>query len=145
MVKKSVFFIITISILIITGCGGESKSEKTSTTSSSQPENNAGTIVYKKFCASCHQSDGKGVPGMYPPIGETKMVNGNKDELIKIILNGMSGEIEVKGEIYNNVMPAHHHLSDKQIADLLTYIRSDFGNNSEPVTPEEVEKVRQSQ
>ncbi len=145
MVKKSIFSVLTASMLIITGCGGESNSEKTTTSTSSQSENNAGALVYKKFCASCHQSDGNGVPGMYPPIGETKMVNGNKDELIKIILNGMSGEIEVKGEIYNNVMPAHNHLSDKQIADLLTYIRSDFGNNSAPITAEEVKKVRQSQ
>lgn len=145
MVNKSVFFILAISVMIITGCGGENKSEKTTTPSLSQKENNAGALIYKKFCASCHQTDGNGVPGMYPPITETKMVNGDKDELIKIILNGMSGEVEVKGEIYNNVMPAHNHLSDNQIADLLTYIRSNFGNDSEPITPEEVRNVRKAQ
>jgi len=105
-------------------------------------ENHPGALTYKKFCASCHQTNGDGVPGMYPPITGTKMVNGEPSELIGIILNGMSGEIEVKGEIYNNVMPSHQHLTDRQIADLLTYVKNGFGNQGGEITPEEVAAVR---
>lgn len=145
MLKRAFNLTIVIGILMFTGCGGGSQENESTTTSQQEKKaNEAGALTYKKFCASCHQSDGNGVPGMYPPITETKMVNGDKSELIDIILNGMSGEIEVKGEIYNNVMPAHHHLSDKQIADLLTYIRSNFGNDAEKITPEEVASVRKS-
>ncbi|MGC9341250.1 MAG: c-type cytochrome, partial [Bacteroidales bacterium] len=50
-----------------------------------------GEDVYKKHCLACHQTDGSGNPGMYPPLDNTKMVNGDKEELIKIILNGLSG------------------------------------------------------
>lgn len=101
-----------------------------------------GEEVYKKHCQVCHQTNGSGNPGMYPPLDDTEMVNGDKDELIEIILNGMSGEIEVKGEIYNQVMIPHNFLSDKEIADLLTYVRNSFGNSSSPVTEEEVAEVR---
>lgn len=146
MVKRQLILWLVMINLSIAGCGGENKSEKKNTTTSkTQSENNSGALVYKKFCASCHQTDGNGVPGMYPPIAGTKMVNGDKEELIRIILNGMSGEIKVKGEIYNNVMPAHSHLSDQQIADLLTYIRSNFENDAEKITADEVAKVRKMQ
>ncbi|MGK7394070.1 MAG: c-type cytochrome [Candidatus Cyclobacteriaceae bacterium M3_2C_046] len=112
--------------------------------SQSQPQEavHPGLDIYNKYCIVCHQSDGNGVPGLYPPITETEMVNGDKTELINIILNGMSGPVEVKGEPYNNIMPAQDFLSDQEIADVLTYIRSNFGNNSAAVTAQEVAQVR---
>lgn len=113
---KNLFLLSAIIIFLFTNCGNENKSsEKSSeqtTENSAEMAQRAGALTYKKFCASCHQSNGGGVPGMYPPIIETEKVNGDKTELIGIILNGMSGEIEVKGEIYNNVMPSHSHLTD---------------------------------
>ena len=78
----------------------------------------------------------------YPPLIKTDMVLNDKDKLIEITLNGLSGKIEVNGKIYNNIMPPHSHLSDKQIADVLTYVRKSFGNNASEVTVEEVQKVR---
>lgn len=102
----------------------------------------AGQRVYSKVCLACHQVDGSGVPGMHPPIIESKFVNGNPDKLIQIILEGMSGEIEVNGDIYNSIMPPHVHLSNKEIADVLTYVRSNFGNNSGPISVEQVQKNR---
>jgi mono/diheme cytochrome c family protein len=89
-----------------------------------------GENAYNSYCLACHQSDGSGNPGMYPPLNETKTVNGNKRKLIKIVLEGLSGEIEVKGESYNQVMVPHNFLTDQQIADILTYIRNSFGNYS---------------
>jgi mono/diheme cytochrome c family protein len=102
-----------------------------------------GEDVYKRHCLACHQTDGSGNPGMYPPLDNTKMVNGEKEELIAIILNGLSGEIEVKGEIYNQVMVPHNFLSDREIADVLTYVRNSFGNSSSRVMEEEVAAVRE--
>jgi mono/diheme cytochrome c family protein len=101
-----------------------------------------GEDIYKRHCLACHQTDGSGNPGMYPPLDNTKMVNGDKEELIGIIINGLSGEIEVKGEIYNQVMVPHNFLSDREIADLLTYVRNSFGNSSSRIAEEEVASVR---
>lgn len=101
-----------------------------------------GEDVYRRHCMACHQTDGSGNPGMYPPLDDTEMVNGDKEELIGIILNGLSGEIEVKGEIYNQVMVPHNFLSDREIADVLSYIRNSFGNSSGRITEDEVATVR---
>ena len=62
--------------------------------------------------------------------------------LIQIVLNGIEGDLEVNGEIYNGIMPHYNFLTDDQIADLLTYVRTSFGNNSSEITMDEVEEVR---
>jgi len=101
-----------------------------------------GAIVYQTYCAACHQKNGKGAAGRFPPLAGTDWVTGDKSRLIQIILNGMEGEIMVNGEGYNNVMPQHSFLSDEEIARVLTYIRQHFGNNASAVTVEEVEALR---
>jgi mono/diheme cytochrome c family protein len=83
-----------------------------------------------------------GTSGRFPPLGGTDWVTGDKERLVKIILNGMEGAIEVNGETYDGLMPQHSFLSDDQIADVLSYIRTNFGNKSNNVTAEEVEKIR---
>ena len=74
----------------------------------------------------------------------TDWVTGNKERLVHLILNGMEGEIEVNGEIYEGLMPQHAFLNDDQIADVLTYIRTHFDNQARSITAEEVEKFRKS-
>lgn len=101
-----------------------------------------GKDIYNKHCMACHQTDGSGNPGMYPPLSETRTVNGDKQKLISILLNGQTGEIEVKGEIYNGVMVPHNFLTDQQAADVLTYIRNSFGNNAGRITEEDIAAVR---
>lgn len=102
-----------------------------------------GKEVYQKHCFACHQADGSGNPGMYPPLIDTKTVNGDLEKLVGIVLHGQSGEIEVKGEIYNQVMVPHNFLTDRQIADVLTYIRNSFGNTiGGRVTEEQVANIR---
>lgn len=101
-----------------------------------------GKAVYNQYCLTCHQSDGSGVPGMHPPLGVGSWVGNDPNELIAIMMKGLSGKIEVNGEVYKNFMPSHAQLTDEQLADVLSYIRSSFGNNFEPVTPEMVKKVR---
>jgi mono/diheme cytochrome c family protein len=102
----------------------------------------AGKQVYDKFCVQCHMNNGKGAPGMNPPLAGVNLVTGEKEQVIKIILNGLSEPMVINGETYNNAMPAHAFLNDQQIADVLTYIRNTFGNKAEAVMPEEVATVR---
>lgn len=101
-----------------------------------------GKKVYESTCLACHQGNGSGVPGMNPPLKQTKWVIGDKDTLINIVLNGMDEEIEVNGEYYDNVMPPQSHLKDQQIADVLTYVRNSFGNKASAVTEADVKKLR---
>jgi glucose/arabinose dehydrogenase/cytochrome c553 len=104
------------------------------------------STVYTNNCSPCHQSDGKGDGNRFPPLEKSEWVNGDKVRLIDIVLNGLKGPIEVKGLQYNEVMPAQASvLSDEQVAEVLTYIKSNFGNTPEVVTPAEVARVRKSQ
>jgi len=102
----------------------------------------AGKYVYDTYCVQCHMSNGKGAPGMNPPLAGVDFVTGDKKRLIGIVLIGLSEPTVIKGETYNNAMPAHNFLSDQQIADVLTYIRKTFGNSADAVKPEEVAKAR---
>lgn len=101
-----------------------------------------GKGVYTQYCLPCHQEDGTGVPNLNPPLRKSDWVNGDRNRLIKVILEGLEEEIEVNGESYNRVMAAHSFLTDKQVADVLTYIRSNFGNTSDAIKEEEVKALR---
>lgn len=101
-----------------------------------------GKVVYDKYCLVCHQADGSGVPGMHPPLGPGSWVGRDPKELIAMMMKGLSGKIEVDGEVYNGFMPSQAHLTDQEMADVLTYIRSDFGNGFGPVDVDLVKKIR---
>ena len=101
-----------------------------------------GKAVYTQYCLTCHQADGSGVPNMHPPLGPGTWVEKEPQELIAIMMKGLSGKIEVNGEVYKNFMPSHAKLTDEEIADVLTYVRTSFGNNLSPVSADLVKKVR---
>ncbi len=101
-----------------------------------------GEKIYYRYCSACHQLDGGGASGRFPPLTETDWVTGGKERLINVILNGMEGSLEINGEMYNGVMPQHSFLKDDEIADVLTYIRTNFGNKANAIETVEVEKVR---
>ena len=101
-----------------------------------------GKTVYTKECLTCHQQDGLGVQRMNPPLAKTEWVLGPKDRLIKIVVNGLTEPIEIDGDTFHNPMPPHSHLTDQQVADVLTYVRNSFGNKASAVTIREVKKVR---
>lgn len=105
----------------------------------SSPE--SGKLIFEQNCLACHQADGSGVPGLAPPLIKGVFVNGDKQRLIKIVLEGLQG-VEIRGEHYANPMPAFGYLSDKEVADVLTYVRTSFSNKGEAVTPKEVAGVR---
>lgn len=101
-----------------------------------------GEPLYRQYCSGCHGMGGMGVKDLYPPLAQSEWVNEDKDRLIKVLLEGLYGPIEVKGKMYNQQMPAYRFLSDKQLSEILSYIRQNFGNKSEPVSPEEIAKIR---
>ena len=101
-----------------------------------------GKKIYRKYCLACHQIDGTGVSGTFPPIDNSDLVSNNKDSLISIVLSGIKGKVIVKGEEYNNIMPPHNFLNDEQVAQVSTYIRNNFGNTGEAVKTEEVIQIR---
>ncbi len=102
----------------------------------------AGKKVFLKYCISCHQADGSGVPNMNPPLIRTSYVLGDEEKLIKIVLNGLKN-IDIDDQSYNNPMPALGSvLKDQQIADVLTYVRNSFGNKASAVGIAEVLSVR---
>ncbi|MEN0055206.1 MAG: c-type cytochrome [Mucilaginibacter sp.] len=107
-----------------------------------------GAKLYNMYCANCHQKNGKGDGNLFPPLAGSEWVTGGKfmekDLAIRVLLNGLEGPVKVKNVPYNSVMPKHNFLSDNQIAQILTYIRNNFGNNSSLVTASEVKKVRAS-
>jgi mono/diheme cytochrome c family protein len=100
-----------------------------------------GKQVYLQQCLACHQADAGGVEGMNPSLIKAKFVLGDKAALVKIVLNGLSG-VEIDGDSYNGVMAPHADLTDLQIADVLTYIRSNFGNKASAIAPAQVKAIR---
>jgi mono/diheme cytochrome c family protein len=101
-----------------------------------------GQVVYQQVCLACHMADAGGVQGMNPPLIKTKYVLGLKAPLIKIVLNGMTGDLDINGDTYHNVMAPHSDLTDQQIADVLTYVRNSFGNKASAVSVAQVKAVR---
>lgn len=101
-----------------------------------------GKILYTTHCLVCHQADGLGIPNMNPPLTQTKQVLGPKPDLIKILLKGLNGELEVNGEVYGTPMPAFDYLKDQEIADILSYVRSNFKNKANAVSAAEVKAAR---
>jgi len=101
----------------------------------------SGQLVYENYCLACHQEDGSGVPNLNPPLIQNEWVLGDSARLIKVVLNGLKG-VEVAGESYSNEMPSHDFLSDKDIANVLTYIRKSFGNKASAITPVMVKMQR---
>lgn len=102
-----------------------------------------GRAVFNLTCVACHGVDGKGVPGIFPPLDGAAWAAGDPKRMSKIVLHGLMGELEVSGQKYNNVMaPLGAALNDQQIADVLTYVRQNWSNDASSVTAKEVAKVR---
>ena len=100
-----------------------------------------GAVIYNDFCASCHLPSGEGVPEVYPPLAKSDYLLTNKTGSIRGIKFGQRGPMVVNGAVYDNTMMPLG-LEDKEIADVMNFVLSSWGNNSEKmVTPEEVAAV----
>lgn len=104
-----------------------------------------GKRVFLTTCATCHQATGQGIqsPPTFPPLAGSEWAKGNEERIIRIVLHGLNGPITVEGKEYNNVMPALGGvLNDEQIANVLSYVRSEWGNTAPEVQPATVAKIR---
>lgn len=111
---------------------------------------NIGKEIYNRdgYCSTCHQPDGRGLSAsLFPPIVGTPWVLGSEERLIKLVLKGLLGPIEVLGREYPGQVPMTPYegmLNDNEIAAVLTYVRNSFGNQASPIRPEKVKEVRAS-
>lgn len=102
-----------------------------------------GATLYASHCASCHQPNGAGLAGVFPPLAGSEWVQGGEDTLLQIVLHGVSGPIEVAGQRYQGTMPAFGaRLQDAEIAALATHLRSNWGNTAAAVASAAVASAR---
>lgn len=100
-----------------------------------------GERVYAQNCAACHQPAGTGLAGAFPPLAASDYLNADVKRAIGVVLHGLSGPVTVNGAQYNSLMPALA-LGDEDVANVLTYVYSQWGNNGTRVTPDQVKTVR---
>ncbi|MEM9157479.1 MAG: cytochrome c [Verrucomicrobiota bacterium] len=149
-------------LLIFSGDGsvgdGDLRAKKASAPSASKAETSApaeldslkaiiaqGENVYRSICLACHQTNGAGIPGAFPPLDGSSWVNGPAETPTRIVLHGLTGPIDVKGQTYNGVMPGFAaQLSDDDIAAVVTYIRSTWSNQTGPIDSEFVNALREN-
>jgi len=105
-----------------------------------------GKRLYTANCVACHQATGQGVAGQFPTLVASEWVVGGDwvgdNHLVKILLHGLQGAIQVKGNTYNGAMPPWKQLKDEQIALILTYIRNEWGNSAPAITADQVAAIR---
>ena len=105
----------------------------------------SGKKIFALRCASCHQANGLGIPNQYPPLADSEWVSANPALITKIILKGLKGEITVKGEKYGTssaVNMAAVPIDDREIANVVTYVRQAWGNDSSELTEVEVSRIK---
>jgi mono/diheme cytochrome c family protein len=107
----------------------------------------AGKRHYTAACLACHQANGLGLPPAFPPLVGSDWVVGSEERLIRILLHGLEGPIEVNGVTYNGIMPAFgagsaFNWNDQRISEVLTFIRAEWGNTASPITAEQVTAIR---
>lgn len=131
----------------LAGCSKGSQSTAAASASAAAANNPAsasdGGAVYIANCSSCHQTNGQGVPGAFPPLAGNPVVTGNPIATIAIVKNGLDGRVVVNGQAYSGIMPRWKGvLSDDQIASVLTYIRSSWKNQAAGVSVSQVQAVK---
>ena len=101
-----------------------------------------GKKVYKAYCLGCHMEDAAGVPGLNPPLVSSDLLLNDKAKTIRIVLRGSDELKDEPGRDYKNTMAALSHLSDQEIADVLTFTRNSFGNKASKITADDVKNER---
>lgn len=105
-----------------------------------------GQVLYETLCMNCHQSNAQGLPGFYPPLASSDWVNGSPERLAKILMHGLTGPITINGTPFAQATPVPmppSGLTDEQIANVLTYVRGNFGNKADAVNAAQVKKIRE--
>jgi nitrite reductase (NO-forming) len=102
----------------------------------------AGGVLFKGTCSTCHQSNGEGLANVFPPLAKSDFLKQKPQRVIEVVLNGLSGPVTVNGTAYNSVMPPMSQLNDDEVANILTYVYSSWDNGGPQVTAAQVADVR---
>jgi nitrite reductase (NO-forming)/hydroxylamine reductase len=102
----------------------------------------AGKKAFESICMACHQADGKGLSGAFPPLAGSDYLMADPDRAVHNVVNGLSGEVVINGQKYDSVMPAMTQLTDQEIADALTYAMNSWGNKDGVITAAKVAAER---
>jgi mono/diheme cytochrome c family protein len=103
----------------------------------------SGKARYMLLCIACHQPNGQGLPAVAPPLAGSEWVNGSEQRLVRMTLDGHKGPITAAGATFNLSMPAWREaLDDTALSEILTFVRHEWGNDSAPVQPEVVARIR---
>jgi nitrite reductase (NO-forming) len=117
------------------------KASNTGTLTKAQ-QMDAGAVLFRGTCSTCHQDNGAGLPNVFPPLAKSDYMLSNKQRAIQIVLNGLSGPVKVNGAEYNSVMPPMSQLNDDEVANILTYVLNSWGNSDGTISAADVAKVR---
>ncbi|MGY0195812.1 copper-containing nitrite reductase [Leptothrix sp. BB-4] len=104
----------------------------------------AGQALFAGTCSVCHQANGNGLPGVFPPLTKSDYLAADPQRAISVVLHGLSGKVTVNGSEYNSVMPPMNQLNDDEVANILSYVMNSFGNGGGRISVDDVRKVRAS-
>ena len=102
----------------------------------------AGAVLFNGTCSVCHQANGEGLPDVFPPLAKSDYLVADTTRAIGVVLNGLSGKVTVNGKNYDSVMPPMSQLTDDEVANILTFVNTSWGNDGRAVSAEEVAKIR---
>jgi nitrite reductase (NO-forming) len=102
----------------------------------------AGEVLFKGTCSTCHQENGQGMAGVFPPLAGSDFLRKDPQRAIAIALNGLSGPVTVNGKAFDSVMPPMSQLNDDEIANILTYVLNSWGNSGGAISSSQVKAVR---
>jgi len=102
----------------------------------------AGQQLFGGTCSVCHQANGEGLSGVFPPLAKSDYIAADPGRAISTVLRGLSGKVTVNGKEYNSVMPPMNQLNDDEVANILTYVLNSWGNAGGRISADEVKKVR---
>jgi nitrite reductase (NO-forming) len=111
-------------------------------TLSQQDQVHAGQALFAGTCSVCHQANGAGLPGVFPPLAKSDFLAADLNRAAKVVLQGLNGKVTVNGTTYNSVMPPMNQLNDDEIANILTYVLNSWGNPGGRLQAEDVKKLR---
>ena len=104
----------------------------------------AGKALFAGTCSTCHQPDGKGMAGVFPPLAKSDYIAADKSRLAKVILHGLQGPVKVNGVDYNSIMPPMSQLTDDEVANISTFVLNSWGNPGGKISKEEAAEIRKT-
>ena len=158
--SNRIFILLAVSMFLISACGQNNQAEPAASAGTKvEPavaapaaEAASGTLdsrlangktVYMKVCAACHQANGQGLKGAFPPLAASdRLAKEGGMFAVDNALNGLSGPITVNGVEYNSVMPPVAYLSDTEIADVVTFVLNSWGNPGGEISADQVAAER---